>query len=78
MGGLPCYEKVLQDGRLQKTANNLIAESKITTDLLAAKGYYDSPLLQDFINLEAEIEGILKSYISKLSSMNDSFAQEDI
>lgn len=77
MGGLPCYEKVLQDGRLQKAANNLIAESQIATDLLAAKGYYDSPILQKYIEFEAQCISTIKEMETNLVNLNTQFAQEN-
>lgn len=76
MGGLPCYQKIIHDGSVQKAANNVIRETQITTELLAAKGYYDSPMLQDFINLDIEITNMLKQYENKIKAMNINFANE--
>lgn len=76
MGGYACYQKILHDNNIISNAYQLIMEAQTTKELLAAKEYDDSPMLQQFIEADKEITDFLNRKISLLKELNAKYSQE--
>ncbi len=76
MGGIPC-EKVIINGRLNAELANIREESEIASRLLAAKGYYDSPALQELITFETGLYEELRKRRFIFRQFNDKYAAEN-
>ena len=75
MGGVPCA-KIIINGRLEGELNRLISESVITGNLLASKGFFESPILEEIIKYETELCEHLREVFKHFSMLIDKYAKE--
>lgn len=78
MGGLPCYQKILTDGRIGVLLDQYKNETRMTLQLLAAKGYPEDTInnqfLSNFTLLDDEVADFLHKKVQQIHDLNNKYA----